>query len=192
MEAKRTRIDVGSWCVRRVAVPSSDVAKCGDIGLLAINSIATADLIDIAGAGKVAIRLGVEMIWSIVTTPALRVVLSTCKDIASSCTLSDASFVGVAVAARNLSLELAARIIFEKAASISIFRLLCDWVERWCLLRDCVADELDSLLLEGQIVEIHRPLRRTIVRININLGLWYRAVERSSHILSSIDQSAFS
>ena len=192
MKSKGTGVDIGTWCVRRIAVPSGDVAECRDIGFLAIDTIATADLVHIARAREVAVRIRMNMLWPIVTTPALGVVLSASECVASSCTLSNASFVGVAVTTRDLSLELTTGIILQEATSIPIFRLLGDQVKGWCLLRDCIADELNLLLLKGQIIEIHRPLHSTIVSIDVNLRFWNRAVERGSHVLPSIDQSAFS
>ena len=206
IEAKNTRVDVRAWSICSVAVPASDIAKQRHEGTIPVDSVAAANLIVVSGTSKVAVGIVSDQYRAIIATPAFFYrlarsirpaivltlsVLCPSKNISSSRTLRDALLIRVERAAVYVSLKLPTRVVFFETACISVDSLLSDRVQRCCLFRDRIAGELNQLLAECRIVEIHGPLSCPIVGIDVDLALGNRTIKRSGGILSGIYKAAF-
>lgn len=165
------KVDVGTWCICLIAVPSGDVAKEGNESASPIDAIAAANLVDISGAGEIAVDIRVYCLRPIVAAPTLLGVLSPSEDETSSRALCDAIKVGVIGTRINIGLQLTSRIVLSIAAAIAVDCLLRQSVQRRCLFTNSIAGELDILLAETGIVQVHSPLGGAIVWVDIDLTL---------------------
>jgi len=97
-------------------------------------------------------------------------VLCACEYIASLTTQADTLFICQLISIVDLDVQLPARIIFFEATGIPVQSLAGGGVQRRSLFCDGVAEELNVLFAESQIVEVHGPMRSGIVSWHVNLA----------------------
>ena len=82
IESERAGINVRTWGIRAVTIPSSEVAEERNVGAGAIDSIASTNLVDVTGACKIAIGISDNSQGPVVSAPTFLLVLRTGENVA--------------------------------------------------------------------------------------------------------------
>lgn len=187
--------DRGSWRRRssrrwnhlasRVVVEERDVRAGG-----VLETVTTADLVDIAGTSKVAVALVDLEVGDRVGAPALSGVLGSSVSPSSIGTSLDTHLVGVGVSTPELSLHLSTGVVVLVAPLVSEVRRAVG-VEWRGLLSDGVAGKLDHLFTKVRVAQVQGPSRSAGVGVEVVLALWGGAEQGRSRRLSRSEGSTF-
>ena len=175
-KACRARIEEWTSIIGLIAIPSCDVSEQRDIEATAADTVAAANLVDIACTSEVAIAFCNNRLRTIIAAPAFLCILRPGKGIASSCACCDAVLVCVVRTRIQVHLKLAAWIVLHVASAIPIDRLLRHVVQGSRLLTHGITRELDVLLAEVGVVHIQCPLGCASIGVDVDLALWSRAI----------------
>jgi hypothetical protein len=170
------RIEEWTSSISLIAIPSCDVSEQRDIEATAADTVAAADLVDIACTCEVAICVCNDSFRTVISAPAFLCVLRAGESVASSCACCNAVLVCIVGTRIQVHLKLAAWIILHVASCILIDRLLRDVVQGGRLLTHGITRELDELLAEVGVVHIQCPLGCASIGVNVDLALGSGAI----------------